>query len=539
LPYLLAAVWVFCLWRASQAERIVYRAFLPWLLLFTSLTVLAFTLYPLKGFEEIFPIDDSYISLTAARNIAEHNLPAVNPAAPLAGITSPLHVLTMGLLGKLVGVPNAARIIGCFFFLALIAGVYCWTKALQDDELTPFFASAMVALGGLMAAHSLNGLETAPFSALLIWSFVLFEWSRTKPALIFALGLVVGMTILTRPEGWFVAFALYAVAMIDGFGKRRNLRQVIYSGLLALLVVSPYLAMNYHYNHALFPLTVSAKKHFFGDYCLSWMDRLHVLRLALPILPGSFIFLLPLLLWAKPFFQRVYPWLFMLIFYVAYLSQFVGALLHYGGRYQHPLLPLLLVALTIGGRRFIAWLAQRSQPSLASLARPALLCLMAVFLFMAAFNGALHRALFRMNLENTRNPMLATVQWVKDHTAPGDLVATHDVGVLYYFGRRQVLDLVGLTDPEVAHIHVVLTDSCRDRAVRMSSLYSLLETRQPKIIYFMDKWDKQYMGLRLNDNDKHLQLRHRQRIANTGIVYHFYEGNWNAENNRADILAQH
>jgi len=538
LPYLLAAVWIFCLWRASQAERGAYRTFLPWLLLFTSLTVLAFTLFPLKGFEEIFPIDDSYISLTAARNIAEHNLPAVNQASPLAGITSPLHVLLMGLLGKLVGVPSAARIVGCFFFLALIAGVFYWTKALQDDELTPAFAAAVVALGGLMAAHSLNGLETVPFTALLIWTFVLFEWSRTKPLLIFAFGVLAGLTILTRPEGWFAAAALYAVAMVEAMRRRRNLYQVILSGLLALLVVSPYLALNYHYNETIFPLTVSAKKHFFGDYCLGWAERFHVLRLALPVLPGSFLFLLPLLLWAKPFFKRVYPWLFMLLFYAAYTSQFVGALLHYGGRYQHPLLPLLLVALTIGGRRFVAWLAQRPQPSLASLARPALLCILVVFLFMAAFNGALHRVLFRMNLDNTRDSMLSTVQWVNDHTAPGDLVATHDVGALYYFGRRQVLDLVGLTDPEVAHIHVVLADSCRDRAARMSSLYSLLEIRQPKIIYFMDKWDKQYMGLRRNDKERHLQSRHRQRVANTGIVYHFYEGIWNIDDDRVTALSQ-
>jgi hypothetical protein len=40
-------------------------------------------------------------------------------------------------------------------------------------------------------------------------------------------------------------------------------------------------------------------------------------------------------------------------------------------------------------------------------------------------------------------------RWLRDHTAPNAVVATHDIGAIAYFGEREVVDLGGLVAPEL------------------------------------------------------------------------------------------
>ena len=48
--------------------------------------------------------------------------------------------------------------------------------------------------------------------------------------------------------------------------------------------------------------------------------------------------------------------------------------------------------------------------------------------------------------------MVVSSRWIAAHTAPGAVVAAHDIGALGYFGGRPVLDLAGLISPEVIPI---------------------------------------------------------------------------------------
>jgi len=186
------------------------------------------------------------------------------------------------------------------------------------------------------------------FAALLLWSLIFYEMAAKKPHHLYAMGVIVGLAILTRPEGWFLAAALYSVGLLKNIRSFKALMRLAFSGLAALAVVSPYLLANYHYLDAFFPITVSAKKYFFMEMCRSWGLRMRVLWEAMPPLAGSLAFMLPLLLWPGVFLRRGYPLLLLALFYTAYLLEFPGALLHYWGRYQHPLLPMIMVGLVLG-----------------------------------------------------------------------------------------------------------------------------------------------------------------------------------------------
>lgn len=531
LAWLVSLVWIVRR-KGLEAEwdEKKWRLTTFFLLVSTILVYLSYLL-PLEGFFNAFPIDDSYITLTAARNIAEHNLFAVNPNYPLAGITSPLHAGLVGMLGKLIAVETASRVIGLLFFLLLVVGVFIWARQLGGSLPFAAMAGAIVTLSGPMAFSSLNGLETAQFAALLIWTFVAFELARERVGFLYLMGALTGLAILTRPEGWFLAAVVFTVMGLRCLiWQRQRLLHVVLAGLLALAVVAPYLIANTMYHDALFPITVSAKKYFFSDGCRPLWKKFIIVLMTSWLALGPFTLAVPLLGWSKNFLKRVYPLLFVVLFYGAYLTQFPGALGHYWGRYQHPLMPFLIVGIVLGFERLMNKL-QRSEAWLRRLVGISL----AVFLFLAtAVGGKMEQQIYRNALGNSQMFLMTITDWIRNHSEPGDVIATHDVGALYYFGERPVLDLVGLADPEVAEMYRNEPDLCAGKLTRRLALYKLVRDRAPKIVYFCPNWDDWFLGLTRTDRGLHMRqaynYKHEYQLDSENEVtiyeYDFYICDW-------------
>ncbi len=104
---------------------------------------------------------------------------------------------------------------------------------------------------------------------------------------------------------------------------------------------------------------------------------------------------------------------------------------------------------------------------------------------------------------------MQVVRWLQENTEPDALIAAHDIGLITYFSGRKVLDLVGLTDPEVAMVYAATPPPCRGgHAERAQRLYDLLAERRPAIVYFHPDWNRQYMGLLTVDGGRHLKHVH-------------------------------
>jgi hypothetical protein len=457
--------------------------------------------FPFKGFERAFPIDDSYITLTAARNVAERNLLAVNPDAPLCGVTSPLHATLTGLLGKLLGVEIAVRVIGLIGYLALAWGMVVWARQLGARFATALGIAFVIVLCGPLTFGALNGMETTPFAALLIWSFVFYEKSEERPRLLFAMGALAGLAILTRPEGWFLAAALFATKLLRHRREPATIVKILGAGLVAGLVVSPYLVANHALLGQWFPPTVSAKKHFFHEWCRPPILRGIAVCLSWTLLFGPTLLIAPLLLFAGVWWRRVYPPLFLGIFYAAYAHEFPGALGHYWGRYQHPLMPIVFIGLALGAAR----LHERVKANGPAAAKVLGALLAAFFAATAAVGANVQDAAYRHALAMANGYLSAVSKWVRWHSAPGDTVGTVDIGFLYYFGERKVLDLVGLADPEVAKIYAQNNDPECKTGARFDDIYELVQRRRPKILYMVPKIDKLYLQLFKTDGGRHMR----------------------------------
>jgi len=504
-------------------------------LLLTTLATYCRYMFPLAGFVEAFPIDDSYITLTAARNFAAINVLAVNPQQPLSAVTSPLHVLLIGLLAKVMAVEIANRLIGLLAYLALSWGVFNWSQKL-GASLPASLATAVVTIScGPLTFGALNGMETTFFAALLIWIFYFYERAAERPRWFYPLGLAIGAAILTRPEGWFAALAIYAVAGWRWWNNRKvtSPAPLLISGLLTLLTIAPYLLAEYHYYGAMFPATVSAKKHFFSDGCLPLLSKVSIVVFSSWLMLAPFLIVLPLLYWSRSFLQRVYPWAFILLFYAAYTSQFPGALSHYWGRYQHPLLPILLTGLIAGADELYRRLSRPDRLRHLLVGGTILLYLTVV----TAIGGTMQLGVYRNALVNAQAYLMNITDWIQANTKPGDLIGTHDIGALYYFSERPVLDLVGLADPEIARVYAEAPTLCEGGDERRQKLYQVVRKRKPAMLYFSPKWDDLFLRLTYSDHGRHLRkvnsYKHAYQMNDddemTIYEYYFYRCEWNKE----------
>ncbi len=228
--------------------------------------------------------------------------------------------------------------------------------------------------------------------------------------------------------------------------------------------------------------------------------------------------------------RRVYPWLFILIFYAAYTSQFVGALTHYWGRYQHPLLPVLLVGILLGAESLFAGLT-RSRRLFPRVVGAGLV----LFIFATAgVGGTIDRRLYRKALVNSQVFLMSASDYIRANTAPGEMIGAHDVGALYYFGERPVLDLVGLADPVVAKIYRTGPKRCSNFNARRVRIYQMVKSFHPALVYLSPLWEKNYIGLTTTDRGRHLRpvwhlSQYFQLDKNNDVKvyeYDFYRCDW-------------
>ncbi|HPQ70693.1 MAG TPA: hypothetical protein PKW95_16330 [bacterium] len=504
-------------------------------LMLTTLATFCRYMFPLEGYVEAFPIDDSYITLTAARNFAAMNILAVNPRIPLSAVTSPLHVLLIGLLAKVMAVEIANRVVGLLAYLALSWGVFNWSQRL-GASFHASLATAVVTIScGPLTFGALNGMETTFFAALLIWIFYCYERTADRPRWFYPLGMLIGAAILTRPEGWFAALVIYAVAGWRWWKNRQeqSLTPLLVSGSLALLTIAPYLLAELYYNGAMFPVTVSAKKHFFSDGCLPLLSKASITFFTIWLMFAPYLVLLPLLYWSRPFLRRVYPWAFILVFYAAYTSQFPGALGHYWGRYQHPLLPILLTGAIAGADELYRRLFRPDWWRHLIVGGIVLLYLTVI----TAIGGTMQLGVYRNALVNAQAYLMNITDWIRANTEPGDIIGTHDIGALYYFGERPVLDLVGLADPEIARVYAEAPPLCEGNDKRRQRLYQVVRKHRPTMLYFTPQWDGFFLRLTYTDRGRHLRkvnsYKHAYQMSGDDEVtiyeYNFYRCEWNKD----------
>ncbi len=191
-------------------------------------------------------VDDVYIYVRYARNLAEHGQLAFNLGQPVEGFSSPLWVLLLGGLWKLgaVGLAPAKGLSLACAFATLV--VTLRTLHAIGARWASLWVLAALSLDCDFARWAVSGMDTSLFA--LGCAFVVFLAATRRFQLLAA---AIGVLPWLRPEGLFVGGLLGVLLLV-----RQETRRVAW---LAVLPVALLFALRFSFFHELLPNTFYAK----------------------------------------------------------------------------------------------------------------------------------------------------------------------------------------------------------------------------------------------------------------------------------------
>ncbi|MFQ3567242.1 MAG: hypothetical protein SNJ59_09595 [Aggregatilineales bacterium] len=407
-----------------------------------------------------FPLDDSWIHQTYARNLATTGIWSFVPGVPSAASTSPLYTVVLAF-GYVVGVPYTLWTHGVGAVVLGLTGIVGHRLAsLIAPNLRwigPLTGFALVLAWHLIWAAA-SGMETMLFSLLtllLIWLVWLETTQRRLPligrGLIF--GVVAGLTTLARPEGVLLV-GLSGLALLVARPKM-IFRSVLLYGATAftafLIVLGPYLLFNVQLTGGLLPNTAAAKQMWARPLLeLSYPWRLY--NVTLPLLAGAQFALIPgMVVFVVHALRRLggdRTGILMLLLpawgvglIALYAAQLPLPFQH--GRYVIPALPALIVAGVIG----TGWLLRGASAYLFGRVLARTVALTAAFL-LVIFALTLGLDAYRLDVAVIDQEMVDPALWVEANIPISAIFAVHDIGAVGYFASRPILDIAGLVSPE-------------------------------------------------------------------------------------------
>lgn len=408
-----------------------------------------FSLWRISQIDHRFLLDDAYITLTFAKNLARGDGFVYNGGPPILGTTTPLFTWLVAACGWLLpSVPLSllAVLLSGFGLQALIWLPWFFRGELQLNETEA--AITGVLLGATGAVHIL-GMEMYVFAPLLVLTFALY-----RQGAFLASGFCSGLLFLTRGEGAIAFVILLCGSVLADYRKRHAAgspdRRAV-SVRVSLGFAAPFLAWSLYALRTfggILPNTLSAKiaqgqsglwSTFRADLFFQWLPEwsmdvgipgLHTIG-AWPVLvllgsisivrsrPG----LRPLLLWC--------------LLYVAGYS--ILGVSSYSW-YSIPIYTVLTVAAGIGVSHAAAWLS--SLPGLRSLgvATPiAVVALVAISLAGRSTPPGPGADVFKRG-----TAYLHLAGWIRENVEASSTVAYHEIGYLGYHTESRIIDVVGL-----------------------------------------------------------------------------------------------
>ncbi len=461
------------------------------------------------------PLDDSWIHFRIAQNLAEGHGFSYNPGEPTTASTAPLWTLSLAALHALTGKWLApAFIAGGLLLLLTCFVVYGFTWTICRSRGAAFLAALLVAMTAPMQWAALSGMEPPlyTFLALLgLWLHVLWrEDTGVKRLLVAGILALAG---LARPE----LLLLFPLALLDNYlvarawEQPRGTRRFLAAALPAILVFTVLIVPPFFYNHAVtghftpasFGAKVSGRGRGLGAILLQ--GDFHALLVSCGFIVRNFrefmfacaanntalaiLWGLGLVAAADDYRsrERPTPWPGLIFPLVILVPLVINALVAPQGspgfqnqRYATHLTPLVILTALYG----FSWAARR----LVWHPKPLVLWLGAALLCLFSLGGQ-QKALEKY-WRNVRDINAMQVQiglWVRKHTPPGALIATNDIGAIAFFGRRRVLDTIGLATPDILpYIHGKRGGGIADTDEH--GLLEYLRLRRPQYLVIFPNW---------------------------------------------------
>lgn len=399
---------------------------------------------------------DAFIHFTFARGIAQGQ-PFFYNGVFSAGSTSPLWSLLLVPLWSMFGdgAIEGVKVLASIFVALSIVLTYFLARRLSGDRGLALVASFLVATSYVLSHWAAKGMETPMFVSLVLGSFlVYYKILGNPPQFSFPkggdywqeifLGVLLGLAILTRPEGWLLAVFLGVPLLI-----RRGWRVLLTVALPGLLIPLPYYIYLYAQTGQIFPSSVARILHAqqwarqtFGIYWTPEILKILVTKFAM--LTPFFLFLIWDFVKGKVeipdqvrndrlyIFTPIWLWLtFHLLFFTFVLPMTQGY------RYLLAALPFFIILSLLG-----LWQLKK---------RGFFTILLLIVLSASVVISTQQLIKQSQKIVGCEVPVIdrtrrETGMWLKKNTAPTDVIALKEVDQSAYYSGRQVLSMDGTLD---------------------------------------------------------------------------------------------
>ncbi len=419
----------------------------------------------------VYRVDDAYIVYRYAENLAAGRGFVFNAGERVEGVSCFLWTLLLAVAARCgLPLPRVAPLLSFAAGLAvllLLPGTIARARGRPRPDGWDLCAAALVGAHPGFAYWSVGALETMPYTLLVL--LALRTSLGAGPGRVGAGSAVfAGLAMWIRPEAPLLAAGLAADRGLAA--GRRWARDAASWAAIAAAVFAPLLLFRVLYFGDWLPNTYYAKTGF-GLLESARIGAIYVARFFCSVVPSFGAENMPLALLgcaavaALVVFGVAKPGLRGAGLLVAAL---VAAAVVEGGdwmvlhRFLVPALPMLaLLAAAAAGE----WTAERGSspespgegdpaprgPRGAALAVAVGLASLLLASFVAA--GVRERDGARglaVNEEGYREAHHAVARFLRDRARPGDVVALMDIGIIGYESGLRVLDISGLTNPEIA-----------------------------------------------------------------------------------------
>lgn len=391
-----------------------------------------------------FPLDDSWIHQTYARNLALRGEWAFLPGQPSNGSTAPLWsaLLAIGYWLRLAP----------YVWTYALGAVILWGLALLAERavrhLVPAYRPRFPWAGMLMTLewHLIwaagSGMETLLHATLITLVLVMLTFERRN---YFCLGLLTGLSLWVRPDGITLLGPAVATILLAETSFKRRARALVNLGLGFGGLFALYLLFNLVLNGLPWPNTFYAKQ---AEYAV--LQQIPLLkRLALEAvqpLVGVGIALLPgaLITAVTAARRRAWGLLTGMVWFLGYASLYAWLLpvTYQHGRYIIPAMPVFFIWGLAGLTGIVLCISSRWRWTLSTFWKLSTGLILLVFWG----RGALAYA---QDVAVIESEMVTVAHWVSANLPANALVATHDIGAMGYFSGHNLVDLAGLVSPDV------------------------------------------------------------------------------------------
>lgn len=400
------------------------------------------------------PLDDSWIHLAFAGNLAAGHGLSLNPGELITGSTAPLWTALLSLLLLLPGSPVLwVKLLGGALHLAGADATYRLARELGLKRGLSALATGLSLGTGWLIWAALSGLEIPLFVVLSLWGVLLHLRERRSPGRLPLSMAVLAAAALARPEG-LLLLALAVVDRLPAVGAA-GWRRLLPGIGLALLLLLPAAAFNMAVTGSPLPTTFVAKAGGSRDWLPGLQELFSILKILFSVQPwsvllaaGGAVELARRL--GTPRDRGLLPalWLFGLPVAYAALSPPGGVVAGNFGRYYFPLYPFLAVV----GVLALAPLAGRPPPGWgAGLPRRAIVgALLALLLWPTVLSTVRGSGRYAQSVANVEDSDVAMGRWLAARLPPEAVLAVNDIGALGYLLPNRLIDLAGIANPELA-----------------------------------------------------------------------------------------